>query len=228
MRNWIFQIVALLICLCCQSCATRIDNNIDLSDQLNAHEVKSRIEKGVWLSLNHIRQENMMCVPTSAAMVLDYYGDTRSSREIRMRSLGRTYEPSSPFNAYGRTSYPNLIIGLRSLGYDWNTRSYECTEAGFRRATREVMESLDDRRPVLIDTALRGGHTVVVIGYDDNKRAMFFMDPLIDTPGIRAIDYEALSMIWHSRDSGWNGRLAMYTRAKMGHDSKTLDNIQPR
>lgn len=214
MRKWIFKIITLLIFIFCQSCATSVDNNIGLSHQLNVNSVKSKIQKGVWLSLNHIRQEKLMCVPTSAAMVLDYYGEAINPREIRMLSLGRKYDPSRPFNAYGRTKYPDLIIGLRSLGYYWNAKSYECTEAGFRLALQEVIKSLDDRRPVLIDTGLRHGHTMVVVGYDDEIRTMFFMDPLIDAPGIRVIDYETLAKIWHSKDAGWDGRLAMYTRTK--------------
>ena len=228
MKKCILKIITLLICLFCQSCATSVDNNIGLSHQLNVNAVKSKIEKGVWLSLNHIRQDKLMCVPTSAAMVLDYYGDTKNPHEIKMLTLGQEYDPSKPFNDYSRTSYRELVIGLRSLGYYWNTKSYECTEAGFRLALQEVIESLDDRCPVLIDTGLRRGHTMVVIGYDDGSRAMFFIDPLIDAPGIRVIDYETLAKIWHSKDAGWDGRLAMYTRAKKGDSSKILDNIAPK
>jgi hypothetical protein len=56
---------------------------------------------------------------------------------------------------------------------------------------------------------------MVVFGYDDRSRVVFIMDPLIGAPGIRVIDYDTLSTIWHSKDSGWNGRLAMYTRTKI-------------
>jgi len=228
MKNWMLKIITLLICLFYQSCAISVDNDIGLLHPMNVNAVKSEIEKGVWLSLNHIKQEKLMCFPTSAAIVLDYYGEAISPREIRMLSLGRKYDPSRPFNAYGRTNYPDLIIGLRSLGYYWKTKSYECTKEGFRLALQEVIESLDDRRPVLIDTGLHGGHTMVVVGYDNDKRVMFFMDPLIDAPGIRVIDYETLAKIWHSKDTGWDGRLAMYTRAKKDDSLKILDNMAPK
>ena len=125
MKKWIFKIITLLICLFCQSCATSVDNNIGLSHQLNVSSVKSRVEKGIWLSLNHIKQEKgeLMCVPSSAAMVLAYYGDARRPREIRILALGRDVKRRIPFK--------KLVIGLRSLGYYWYTRSYECNETGF-------------------------------------------------------------------------------------------------
>ena len=55
---------------------------------------------------------------------------------------------------------------------------------------------------------------MVVVGYDIDKRFIIFMDPSIDAPGIRVIDYENLAKIWHSKAARWDGRLAMYTRAK--------------
>ena len=112
MKKWIFKIITLLICLFCQSCATSVDNNIGLSHQLNVNAVKSKIEKGVWLSLNHIRQEKLMCVPTSAAMVLDFYGDTKNPHEIKMLTLGQVYDPSKPFNNRGRCFLSTLILIL--------------------------------------------------------------------------------------------------------------------
>jgi len=176
MKNWMLKIVTLLICLFYQSCAISVDNDISLLHPMNVNAAKSEIEKGVWLSLNHIKQEKLMCVQTSASIVLDYYGDTKSPHEIKMLTLGQEYDPSKPFNDYSRTSYRELVIGLRSLGYYWNTKSYESTEAGFQLALQEVIESLYDPRPVLIDTGLHGGHTMVVVGYDYDKRVMFFMD----------------------------------------------------
>ena len=70
---------------------------------------------------------------------------------------------------------------------------------------------------------------MVVFGYDNARQAMFFIDPLIDAPGIRirVIDYETLAKIWHSKDAGWDGRLAMYTRAKRCDSSYILENIGP-
>jgi hypothetical protein len=40
----------------------------------------------VVLPVRHIRQGTMLCVPTCASMVLTYYGDFHSRREIKAAS----------------------------------------------------------------------------------------------------------------------------------------------
>jgi len=52
------------------------------------------------LSISHIRQENNLCVPTSAAMVLKYFGENRSPRELKTLSRGRDYNEKVKFTDF--------------------------------------------------------------------------------------------------------------------------------
>ena len=40
-------------------------------------------ESSVFIEIPHIRQETNLCVPTSAAMVLEYFGDPQPPRKLK-------------------------------------------------------------------------------------------------------------------------------------------------
>src|SRR5262245_27895594 len=81
-------------------------------------------ERRVYIPIDRIHQEANLCVPTSAAMVLAYFGDPRSPRELKAYSRGRDYDPKEPFNDFTQTYYRDMVAGMRKAGYSWAHRNF--------------------------------------------------------------------------------------------------------
>lgn len=73
------------------------------------------------LAVEHLRQEPMLCVPTSAAMVLAFYGDPRPPRLLKSLAAGRFYDPSAAFTDFTITSYDGIVRAVGSLGLFMDT-----------------------------------------------------------------------------------------------------------
>jgi len=168
----------------------------------------------VFLNVPHIRQEENLCVPTSTAMVLAYFGESHSPRELKILSRGRNYDPKEPFSDFTITFFRDLVPGLRKIGYDWRDSTYLNNDSGFSSGLQDIKENLRRGNPVLVDTSLFGGHTFVVSGFDDNKAVLHITDPNIGAPGLRTISYEQFKGIWNSVDSGFSGRAALLTKRR--------------
>jgi len=166
-------------------------------------------ERAVFLNVPHMRQELNLCVPTSTSMVLKYFGDARSPRELKALSRGREYDPNEPFSDFTITFFKDLLSGLRRIGYTWIETTYMNNDWGFRSGMKDIKANLIRGNPVLVDTSLFRGHTFVVAGFDEERRVLFVVDPNIGSPGIRAIPYEQFDAIWNSVDVGFNGRGAI-------------------
>ncbi|HEY6241814.1 MAG TPA: C39 family peptidase [Burkholderiales bacterium] len=168
-------------------------------------------ESSVFLEIPHLRQEKNLCVPTSTAMVLEYFGESHAPRELKVLSRGRDYDPKEPFSDFTITFFSDLVLGLRKIGYDWRESKYTNNGWGFRRGLKDIRENLRRGNPVLVDTTLFGGHTFVVTGFDDDNAVLYFADPNIGAPGLRTISYEQFETIWSSEKTGFYGRGAILT-----------------
>jgi len=167
----------------------------------------NRVGESAWLQLDHQLQEKNLCVPTSASIILSYFGDSVSPRELKALSRDRPYRPEKPFSDFTLTMFGDLIAGLATRGYAWRKETYANNQSGFENALSTVTGSLDQRVPVMIDTTTaRGEHTFVVAGYSNSQQAVYAVDPSLPAPGVRPISFTQLRKIWNSQSVGSNRR----------------------
>ncbi len=173
-------------------------------EQRSAHHVE--------LAVPHIAQETLLCVPTSAAVVLAYYGDRQEPRRLKALSRGRTYDPAAPFDDFSITLFSDLKRGLSTLGYDWTDIAFAETPAGYAEGLRVIEEELRAGRPVMVDITIDGlGHTVVARGFDDQKRQLYFVDPARPAPGVVTVAYDQFETLWNEHAYGGQFRALMKT-----------------
>lgn len=172
-----------------------------------------RSARAVLLPVPHQRQEDWLCVPTAASMVLAWRGEQRSPRELKQLSRGLPYDPQAPFTDHTLTFFRDLLQGLKTLGHDWQEVSFRTDRAGFQQGLETIRQQLQQDCPVLVDTSLFGGHTLVVAGFDDTRQQLWMVDPHVDAPGWRVLPYLAFETVWHSRGTGFDGRAALLTGA---------------
>jgi hypothetical protein len=176
-----------------------------------------------WLPLRYQDQETNLCVPTSASIILDFFGHQVSPREIKELSMGRQYSPDKPFNDFTITLFRDLIWGLHGIGYSWKEKDYPDDLNGLRRGLAEIEHSLDDGVPVMIDTTrVRGhtstvaGHTFVIAGYSVSQQALYVVDPNLPAPGTRVVGFQELESIWNSRGVNFDERAAVFPQRRRG------------
>jgi uncharacterized protein YvpB len=203
-----------LVFLSAEANGRTVDNRVGAITPGEPRPQPHRTERSLFLDVPHMRQEKNLCVPTSAAMVLQYYGDARSPRELKVRSRGWEYDPNKPFSDFTLTFYSDLLRGLQPLGYGWQVANYSTRHRGFTTGMEEIKQELRRGNPVLVDTSLYRGHTFVVAGFDEEQELLFVVDPNLPRPGLRAIRYAQFEQIWNSRDVGFDGRGAIFTRPK--------------
>src|SRR6185437_13602712 len=152
--------------------------------------------QSAWIPLRYQAQEANLCVPTSASIILDYFGDRVSPREIKELSMGRRYSPEKPFHDFTVTLFRDLVWGLQGIGYSWNTKDYPDDRNGLRRGLSDIEHSLDAGIPVMIDTtpvrehtSSVAGHTFVVSGYSVAKQVLYVVDPNLWAPGTRVVGF---------------------------------------
>jgi hypothetical protein len=178
-------------------------------------------QQAVALAVPHIRQEKNLCVPTSAAMVLGFFGDQRSPRELKVLSGGRPYDPSAPFDDFSSTWFKDIVTGLRRIGYVWSEGYFSNDAAGFEKGLTAMELSLDRGNPVLVDTSFvkTEGHTFVVVGVDRKAAQLRIIDPDRPAPGVRIMTMKDFEAVWNSTAVGTNKRGAIFTKRK---DSATV------
>jgi hypothetical protein len=145
-------------------------------------------------------------------MVLAYYGDPRTPRELKVLSRRKSYDPRRPFDDFTFTWWRDLIRGLERLRYSWIEYTYPNDDGGFRAGLREIQTRLRSDEPVLVDIALYGSHTLVVVGYDEARRLVFLRDPNLPPPGYRVLTFAELESVWNGRSYGLDARPALFTR----------------
>ena len=171
----------------------------------------NQLGKNGFIELVHQRQEKNLCVPTSASIVLQHYGQFRTPRELKVLSRRKKYDPKKVFNDFTLTMFDDLITGISTLGISWRQQNYPNTKSGAMNGLEDIRNAIDQGFPVLIDTNLYGGHTFVVSGYDNVAQNLVIIDPNLAAPGIRIISYKKIEEIWNSRGVGYNGRGAIFT-----------------
>jgi hypothetical protein len=173
-------------------------------------------QQAVGLAVPHIRQEKNLCVPTSAAMVLGFFGDQRSPRELKVLSRGRPYDPSAPFDDFSSTWFKDMVAGMRRIGYVWSVGNFSNDAAGFEKGLAAMELSLDRGNPVLVDTSFvkTEGHTFVVVGVERKAAQLRIIDPDMPAPGVRIMTMKNFEAVWNSTAVGTNIRGAIFTKRK--------------
>lgn len=168
------------------------------------------------IKLRHIRQEAELCVPTAAAMVLDYYGEPKAPRLLKTLAGGKPYDPKAVFTDFTITPYRDILRAVSTLGYQWAEQTFPNTQAGFRRGVGEIEAALAAGRPVLADVTLAEGigHTFVITGADAAKQSLVVVDPDQPAPGRRVIGYAAFEKSWNEGAYGGDFRALIVTRRK--------------
>ena len=171
------------------------------------------------LAVQQLRQEPMLCVPTSAAMVLAFYGDPRSPRLLKSLSSGREYDPNAPFTDFTITSYDSVIRAVGSLGYDWVQHSFANDDDGFDKGLALIETELRNGHPVLVDATLPSGHTFVLRGFDSDEHMLFAADPNEASPGQRRLSFDAFKTVWNETAYGNDFRVLIVTRPRSNASS---------
>lgn len=214
-RRLICSLAAAFVLQACSSTSpTQVSNRVGIISSTQALPAARDTPKQTFIRLAHIDQEKNLCVPTSAAMVLDYFGDPKSPRELKVLSRGRNYDSRDPFDDFTNTFFRDFVAGMRRIGYNWQNKAYANDRLGFSSGLNDIRESLKARRPVLVDTALYTGHTVAVVGFDDVENRLYVIDPGIASPGYRSLTYAEFESIWNSSKVGFDKRGAILTRPK--------------
>lgn len=151
------------------------------------------------INLNHQEQEYMLCVPTSASIMLDKFGWNYPPRQIKLATLRKPwYGQSTPFNNWTPMTIGDLFRGLDYLGIkNWKFGFYNNSE--FNIGLNEIKASIRQGNPVLIVVTYGGpvGHAMAVCGYDDANQRLIINDPANRKPGIVYYSYSDL------RDKNW-------------------------
>ncbi|MGB3179076.1 MAG: C39 family peptidase, partial [Albidovulum sp.] len=151
------------------------------------------------LDIPHIRQSTYLCVPTSAAMVLSYFGDKADPKQLK--SLAEAYKPKNQRNR-DFTYWRDMNHALKKLGYRWKIQDFPKTDTGFASGLNKIKRHLRRGMPVLIDVHQDAGHTFVVMGFDDARQVVFVRDPNLPRNRSRILSYAALRDSWHNHRFG--------------------------
>ena len=168
------------------------------------------------LAVQHLRQEPMLCVPTSAAMVLAFYGDPRPPRLLKSLAAGRFYDPNAPFSDFSVTSYDGIVRAVRSLGYGWVQHTFDNDGAGFEKGLDLIEAEVRKGHPVLVDATLPSGHTFVIRGFDMQRSELFAVDPDEPSPGGREISFDEFKTVWNENAYGNDFRVLIVTQPASG------------
>ena len=163
------------------------------------------------LDVKYLRQEDLLCVPTSASMIMAFYGDHHSPRKLKTMSRGIEYSSSMPFDDFTIAYYRDIIRAARTLGYEWHEQVFEDNDFGFRRGLAVVKDELVRRHPVMIDLSMPEGHTIVITGFDERARAINVVDPNVSAPGRYSISYDDLRAMWNEHAFNGNFRSLVTT-----------------
>ncbi|MCX7423606.1 MAG: C39 family peptidase [Planctomycetia bacterium] len=191
------------------------------SPKLNAEAEKLKKEKltprssnakskHVLLKVEHVRQGKNLCAPASASMVLKYYGKQVSQDEIKRLANSVAKNPE-----FAGTYYIDIVKSLKTTGVEWIHREYKADSVGFEAGMTDIIKSLDEGHPVIVDTKMPpDGHTLVVNGYDPNRKQISLVDPLIPAPGIRFVTYAEFVDLWQSLTVNTRGAIFTQPPAK--------------
>ncbi len=162
----------------------------------------------VRLDVPHMRQLPYLCVPTSSAMILRYFGEQHDP--VVLKRLAEEHKPPEKRNSRF-TYWVDMRHALRQKGKIWHIRDYAKTEGGYQQGLAEMKRSLRAGNPVMIDVHLDGGHTFVVMGYNDRENVAYIRDPNIAEAQSRILPYDELLRSWHNHRFA-NSRSVFYAQ----------------
>jgi hypothetical protein len=149
-------------------------------------------------------------------MVLNFFGETRSPRELKALSHNRHYDPSLPFDDFSPTWFKDMVSAMRVIGYAWSEGYFSNDASGFEAGLSAIQLSLGRGNPVLVDTSFQKseGHTFVVVGIDRSSAQLRIVDPDMPAPGVRIMPFRDFEIVWNSTAVGTNKRGAIFTSKK--------------
>jgi len=181
----------------------------------NADPKPIRSDSRTILAVQQQQQESLLCVPTSAAMVMTFYGDPHPPREIKSLAAGRPYDPNALFSDFTITRYADAVRAARALGYTWTQRTFTDDDQGFQDGLALIETEVRVGHPVLVDASLPYGHTFVVRGFDMNAHQLFTIDPDRPSPGENTISFDEFQNLWNEHAYGNNIRAMIITQPKI-------------
>jgi hypothetical protein len=188
-----------------------VQSNSASAETANTGKLTKEHIKKVDLKIGFIQQERLLGVPTSAAIIMRYYGDEQSPRKLKKMSRGTAYVASEPFDDFSITFYRDIVKAAADLGYSWHEKAFADDEFGFQKALETIKRELQHGRPLMIDVSAPEGHTVVVSGFDETLQSIFVVDPNIAAPGRYSISYARLQSIWNEHAFRRNFRSLVIT-----------------
>jgi Peptidase_C39 like family len=158
--------------------------------------------RAVVLDVAHQPQAPWQCVPTAAAIALEYYG--RRVDPARLWALGRP-----PDYSYLGMCFDDLVNATDAVGFSWFAMSYPTTPDGFATGVRDLVRSLRRGRPVIVNIDMGPtGHAVLVHGYDAGARTVRWVDPGA-CAGEVAVGWPEFARRWRTADG--SSRCAVFT-----------------
>lgn len=171
--------------------------NLSLSSELRSQGIPERV---ILKDIPYIKQYGSYCAPASASMVLKYYGAT-----IDQTQLANLASASSA-NHQG-TNLQDLSKAIRKMGYGtqilWGTSKTnnkskaKCQKFFYTETIPRMNQYIAADIPLLLHIkkpAWDSGHLIVVVGYDQGAKAVFYMDPAVKRSKIHKISYKKLAV----------------------------------
>ena len=166
----------------------------------------------LYISFRHQVQAANLCVPTSASMVIEYYGDKESPDHLKALAQGDIM--------FQGTHYNDIARGLRTLGYFWQIRSLDVDTLEFQASLLLIEAELTRHHPPLVDISVHNdvgpnlhGHTMPIVGFDNESKEIIFNDPAKKNDYVRRMSFSAFQKCWHSAQN-LKYRVIMLTRPK--------------
>jgi hypothetical protein len=170
--------------------------------------------EAVTLIVKHQVQESMLCMPTSASMMLSKLGWNFPPRQIKLASLGKTwYGPNAPFSDYTGMSFMQLQTALQKLGIRSMATSY--SDQNFAIGFEDIKNSIRRGYPVVLGTTYYGtvGHAVLVIGFDERNKKVIIDNPAYKAPGIEYYSYDDMkNKYWNNKFYGQTTRTVLFMK----------------
>lgn len=148
----------------------------------------------------YVKQKKNYCAPAAAAMLLKYYGAKVDQTLLANLASGQSAEHKG-------TSLVNLNESIKKMGYetsllDLNTADDKNSKAKAQKAFREntiplIKLRLSENKPVLYcikKTGWERSHLILIIGFDEGKQSIYYIDPDLSRSKIHRGSYKAFSV----------------------------------
>lgn len=174
----------------------------------------SNSTESITLNVKHQVQETMLCMPTSASMMLSKLGWNFHPRQIKLASLGKTwYGPSAPFNDYTGMTFMGLQTALQKLGIRSMCTTY--SDQNFTIGLEDIKNSIRRGYPVVLGTTVQVyyGHAVLVIGFNEKNKTVVIDNPAYQAPGVVYYSYDDMkNKYWNNKFYGATSRSVLFMK----------------